>query len=94
MKEYGGERWTEERILKHENRQRQRELFLFQRIKMEVGIAMEGYWNNEKFTEFVSVLALGYRRGYGGMILVMDNSSYHKKAQEKKVGEALGIQIM
>ncbi len=28
------------------------------------------------------------------MILVMDNSSYHKKAQENKVGEATGIQIM
>ncbi|MEM5793581.1 MAG: hypothetical protein QXY45_04495 [Candidatus Aenigmatarchaeota archaeon] len=44
---------------------RQKELFFFQRIKMEVGMAREGYWNNEKFTEFVSVLALEYkRRGY------------------------------
>ena len=61
------------------------------------GIAREEYWNQEKFLEFVSLLAWEYRKlGYTRMILVMDNSSYHRKTEKEivKIGEAIGIDII
>jgi transposase len=101
VKEYPGENWTDKAVLKHSLKQKTKGFFSFflskDRDGKMYGIAREGYWNHEKFLEFVSLLAWEYRKsGYTRMILVMDNSSYHRKAEKEivKIGEAIGIDIM
>ena len=101
MKEYPGENWTDKAVLKHSLKQKTRGFFSFflskDRDGKMYGIAREGYWNHEKFLEFVSLLAWEYRKsGYTRMILVMDNSSYHREAEKEivRIVEAIGIDIM
>jgi len=73
VKEYQGENWTDKAVLKHSLKQKTKGFFSFflskDRDGKMYGIAREGYWNHEKFLEFVSLLAWEYRKsGYTRMI--------------------------
>jgi transposase len=99
-KEYPGEGWVWDK-LRHKSRQKTGGVVSFflskDREDRRFGIARRGYWNWEKFLEFVCLLAWEYKKmGYRRIILVIDNSSYHKKAVKgiANIGSALGIEVM